>query len=634
MAAGSPHSVRRGLALNPGWAPSSPDPAVTASMARVILSCLAVSGGVTLNFDYEEWNLKFKKIQLAAAMGMTLISWSFAQAGTGSGEVTFIHMGDLHGHLIPHPNVRSDGNGQNEGGVARIYSLVQDIRRANPRQTLLVNTGDTLHGGAEVLFTQGEAMIKVLNLFDIDAYAPGNWDFVYGAGKFVEYFVAKPARAKWNPVISNLYYDNYPGQEAQSGQHVVAPYIIKTINGLRIGILGFTSDRGPQAGDPNITKGLKFTDGTAEYAKYAKILREEKNVDLVVVISELGLHSNLTLADEIPGVDIILSSDKHEITIEPIVSRKGTWLVEQGMDGQAIGELKVKVRKGKIVDRKYISHRITDRIKAHPAIEAAVQSVRRSFVAGPQFQPGKIRNPFNGSFLRHPIDTIIGRTQVPLYRSNFSGEAMPAVIEGSSHDFLTDAFRAMTGAQLGAITGFRYGTTIGAGPIKLEDIYHYLPIGPQIAKGQLTGAQIKKQLEGKPQGEQGRKGEWVNGWTAGFSGLTADFDPLAPAGNRFSNIAVNGKPLDPSALYSVAGFYYDQVPTLINRIPARDVTVLKDRDGSILDGTDVVKNYVESLPERTVTPDNLRLNRIRLVNPLPPEEHGIREMQPLGYKAE
>lgn len=577
--------------------------------------------------------MKFSKVRLAAVMGLALTSSSLAQAGTGSGEVTFIHMGDLHGHLIPHPNVRSDGNGQNEGGVARIYTLIQDIRRANPRQTLLVNTGDTLHGGAEVLFTEGEAMIKILNMFGIDAYAPGNWDFVYGADKFIEYFASKPAKANWNPVISNLYYDNYPGAEAKNGQHVVAPYTIKTINGLRIGILGFTSDRGPQAGNPDITKGLKFTDGTAEYAKYVKVLRDEKNVDLVVVISELGLHSNLTLADEIPGVDIILSSDKHEITIEPIVSKNGTLLVEQGMDGQAVGELKVKVKKGEIIDKKYVSHRITDRFKDNPAIAAAVASVRKPYVVGPQFQAGKIRNPFNGSFLRYPIDTVIGQTEIPLYRSNFSNEVMPAVIEGSSHNLLADAFRTMTGAQLGAITGFRYGTTVGVGPIKLEDIYHYMPIGPQIAKGQLSGAQIKKQLEGKAQGEQGREGEWVNGWTAGYSGLTADFDPLAPAGNRFSNIVVNGKPLDMAASYTVAGFYYDQVPTLINRVPAKGIAVLKDKDGGILDGTDVVKNYIESLDGRTVNADNLRLNRIRLLNPLPPEEHGIREMQPLGARA-
>ncbi len=573
--------------------------------------------------------MKLKTIQLVASVFVALSFFSPAHAGTGSGEVTLIHMGDLHGHLIPHPNVRSDGNGQSEGGVARIHTLIKEIRRANPGQTLLVNTGDTLHGGAEALFTEGEAMIRVLNQFGIDAYAPGNWDYVYGANKFIDYFANQPSKANWNPVIANLYYDNYPGAEAKNGQHVVAPYTIKTIKGLRIGILGFTSDRGPQAGDPNITKGLKFTNGTAEYEKYVKLLREQK-VDLVVVISELGLHGNLTLADRIPGVDVILSSDKHEVTVKPIVSKHGTLVVEQGMDGQVVGELRIRVKQGRVVDKKYISHRITDRLKADPAIAALIESVRQPYVAGPQFQPGKIRNPFNGSHLRYPIDSVIGQTQVPLHRSNFSNEAMPGVIEGSSHDFLTDAFRVMTGAQLGGITGFRYGTTVAKGPVKLEDIYHFMPIGPQIAKGELTGAQIKKTLEGAPQGEQGRAGEWINGWTAGYSGLTADFDPRAAQGNRVSNIRINGQLLDPLADYTVAGFYYDLAPTLINRVPAKNISVLKDKDGSILDGTDVVKRYIESLPDKTVSADVLPLNRIRLVNPLPKEEHGIREMQPLG----
>lgn len=571
--------------------------------------------------------MKSIKIPFAATLLVTLSAVSLAHAG--SGEVTFIHMGDLHGHLIPHPNVRSDGNGQSEGGLARIYTLIEDIRRAKPQQTLLVNTGDTLHGGAEALFTQGEAMIKVLNAFRIDAYAPGNWDYVYGANKFLEYFASQPAKANWQPLISNLYYDNYPGAETKTGQNVAPPYVIKTVNGLRVGIIGFTSDRGPQAGDPNITKGLKFTSGEAEYEKYAKLLREQK-VDLVVAISELGLHGNLTLANRIPGVDVILSSDKHEITPKPVLSKNGTLIIEQGMDGQVVGELSVRVKNGRVVDKKYISHRITSQIKADPAIAALIQSVRRPYVAGPQFQPGIVKNPFNNALLRYPIDTVIGQTKVPLYRSNFSDEAMPAVIEGSSHDFLTDAFRAMTGAQLGGITGFRYGTTVAQGPIKLEDIYHFMPIGPQIATGELTGAQIKKTLEGAPQGEQGRVGEWINGWTAGYSGLTADFDPLASQGNRVSNIRVNGQPMDPNASYTVAGFYYDLVPTLINRVPAKNISVLKDKDGSILDGTDVVKRYVESLPGRTVTPDKLKLNRLRLTNPLPKSALGIREMQPLG----
>jgi 2',3'-cyclic-nucleotide 2'-phosphodiesterase (5'-nucleotidase family) len=572
--------------------------------------------------------MKLKNVLLVAAAAAAFASPA-AHAGTGNGEVTLIHIGDLHGHLVPHPSVRSDAAGKSEGGVARIYTLVEQIRRGQPNRTLVVNTGDTLHGGAEALFTKGEAMIKVLNAFRFDAYAPGNWDYVYGADKFIEYFVGPNAKAPWNPVIANLYYDNYPGMETKNGENVAPPYIIKEVDGLRVGIIGFTSDRGPQAGDPKITAGLKFTDGRAEYEKHVQALRDQ-DVDLVVVISELGLHGNLTLANEIPGVDVILSSDKHEVTPKPVVSKHGTLIVEQGMDGQVVGELRVRVKDGNVVDRQYTSHRITEKLAEHPRIAALVAEVRKPFVAGPQFTPGKVTNPFSGAQLRYPIDTVIGQTKVPLYRSNFSDQGMPAVVEGSSHDFLADAFRHTTGAQLGVITGFRYGTVVAPGPIKLEDLYHFMPVGAQIAKGELTGAQIKKSLEGKPQSAQGRPGEWINGWTAGYSGLTADFDPHAAQGNRFSNIRIDGVPVRPDANYTVAGFYYDLIPDLINRMPAKNITVLKDADASLLDGTDVVKKYLETLPENTVSEANLSLNRIRLVNPLPEAEHGLREMQPMG----
>lgn len=57
---------------------------------------------------------------------------------------------------------------------------------------------------------------------------------------------------------------------------------------------------------------------------------------------------------------------------------------------------------------------------------------------------------------------------------------------------------------------------------------------------------------------------------------------------------------------------------------------MRAADGGPLDATEVVKMAVEALPSKTVTADSLRLDRIRLVNPLPPAGHGIREIQPLG----
>ena len=107
----------------------------------------------------------------------------------GSGEVTFIHIGDLHGHLIPRPNMREGDpdHGLMVGGVAYVYDQIKKIRKRKPN-SLLINTGDTIQGSAEALYTSGHAMVDILNDFKIDAFAPGNWDFVYGTESFRELF--------------------------------------------------------------------------------------------------------------------------------------------------------------------------------------------------------------------------------------------------------------------------------------------------------------------------------------------------------------------------------------------------------------------------------------------------------------
>src|SRR5947207_2194726 len=77
-------------------------------------------------------------------------------------EITLIHMGDVHGHLMPRPSVRGETAGKTEGGLARMYTKINEIRTRHPERTLLLNTGDTLQGSAEALFTRGQAMVDVL----------------------------------------------------------------------------------------------------------------------------------------------------------------------------------------------------------------------------------------------------------------------------------------------------------------------------------------------------------------------------------------------------------------------------------------------------------------------------------------
>jgi len=104
--------------------------------------------------------------------------------------LNFAHIGDLHGHLIPRDHVTVGDSHAKQGGLAYLYTAIEDIRQED-NETILINTGDTVQGGAEVLYTRGQAIITVLNAFGIDYGALGNWDHLYGEARTAEIFFYK-----------------------------------------------------------------------------------------------------------------------------------------------------------------------------------------------------------------------------------------------------------------------------------------------------------------------------------------------------------------------------------------------------------------------------------------------------------
>jgi S-sulfosulfanyl-L-cysteine sulfohydrolase len=578
-------------------------------------------------YDTASRQRRHPAVRFSAAIALALVALIMP---AGAAEITLIHMGDLHGHMVPRPSLHAKTPGATEGGLARMMTTINEIRARRTRgKTLLINTGDTIQGSAEALFTRGQALVDVLNRFRIDAYTPGNWDWVYGVDRALELFAGSAPKAPWNALAANAYFDGEPYAD-RNGNRVLPPYLIREVDGVKIGIIGFTTDRGPQVVGRGVTKGVRFTKGDAELKELVPVLREREQVALVVVISELGLSNNIRLAEQTPGIDVILSSDMHEVTNKPVVTRTNTVITEVGQDGQVVGELNLTVANGRLSGWKWTLHRIDERITPDRSIATLVSQVRKPFLSGPGFKPQT--NPFNGTKLTQPIDTVVGRTQVALHRMNTTTREPPAVIEGSSHILLADAFRHATEADVAAIRGFRYGTVVPPGPIKLEDLYHFIPIGPQIAKGTIKGQQLRNQIENSIDGSLNPDvSKWTGGWLFNFSGLRADIDPYGKPGERAVNISVfdratkSFKPLDPAASYTYASYYYARDPDLINTVPATDVTVLKDKNGQALDGVDVLVRYIAGLPNKTTAP---RAGRLKLIKPLPVARFGSEEIQP------
>ena len=90
--------------------------------------------------------------------------------------------------------------------------------------------------------------------------------------------------------------------------------------------------------------------------------------------------------ETIPGIDVVLSSDMHEETSQVLVAKSGTLLVEEGQDGTMLGELTVKVKKGKVASWDFKGHRINEiNNKPDEKIQAIVDDIRKTFIKGDDF---------------------------------------------------------------------------------------------------------------------------------------------------------------------------------------------------------------------------------------------------------
>lgn len=154
----------------------------------------------------------------------------------GRHHVTLIEMGDLHGTLVPHAAVLKDPDGterqvNSAGGLARLKTVVDDIRADNP-EAVLLSCGDLTHGSAEAMFTVGDAMMKAMNAFNIDVFTPGNWDFGYGPAVFRNRFTSfgpKPAIPP-NTAVMAGYVDCADGSCQESKGIVKANFPAVAIN--------------------------------------------------------------------------------------------------------------------------------------------------------------------------------------------------------------------------------------------------------------------------------------------------------------------------------------------------------------------------------------------------------------------
>lgn len=474
---------------------------------------------------------------LTCLLGVGLVFGS-TRAPASPRRIALAYIADLHAQLEPHPELFWHA-GKEEiataGGVARIATAMELLRQQRPGSVLFMDAGDTFQGSAPANWSKGEVMAPAMNALGLDLAIPGNWEVVYGAAALRK----NTAALNYPTIAANI-------RDADTGKPLFPPYAIRNVNGVRVAVIGFTDPDVPHRQPPSYSRGLRF-EGEGVLQPLIDELRPK--VDVLVLLTHIGLPKSVLMAEKLKGVDVLLSGDTHERTYEPIV-RGSTWIVEPGSFGSFLGRLDLTVAHGRVTDRKWQlielrADRFAEDLRVKQIVDAGLAPYRKR------------------------INKVIGQTQVPLMRYEVAETRLDTV--------LADALREAGATQIALSNGFRFSAPIVPGAIRESDLWNAYPIVGMVKVGKITGKQLREFWERETEHVYARDpSRLFGGWLPRPSGMTVRFLAHASFGHRVKEIRVNGELIRDNEVYTVTSCDREgDPPDTICRIPhAQDVHVL------------------------------------------------------------
>lgn len=431
---------------------------------------------------------------------------------SSASSLTILQLNDSHAYFDIHQEVFREGGQavyRPAGGYARIAALLKQVRAANPDGTLFCDCGDTFHGTYPVLETRGAALVPVLNALGLDAMT-AHWEFAYGPGTLKEL-----AGDLSFPMLAMNVFDKV------TRARPFPPYRVVERGGCRVGIAGIASNIVDKTMPPSFSEGLEFTLGLDELRGIIDVLRTQEKVDLILLVSHLGLPQDLKLLSEVPGVDICLSGHTHNRLRTPVLQGK-TLVIQSGCHGSFLGRLDLKVDGRRIVDRRHELMEVEAGISPDPEAEDLVRHALAPY--------------------RELLSEVAGETATALNRAT--------MLESTMDSFLLQALMESTGAQLAFSNGWRFGAPVPAGEVTVNDLYNMIPMDPPVSTVELLGDEIVAMLEENLERTFGRDPyDQMGGYVKRGLGLTAFIKIENPSGQRVQQVFVGGERLQPGRHY-------------------------------------------------------------------------------------
>lgn len=445
-----------------------------------------------------------KILSLVLVLAVVFSFGSFA--AETSTDITLVHINDTHAKVF---------EGKYDGmGISKVAEKVEALKAENPN-TLLLDAGDSFHGTTFATLEEGASIVKVMNAMNVDVMTAGNHDFNYGQDRLVE--LSKMANF---PILA-------ANVTKEDGTNLVDSYIIKEIDGVKIGIFGIASPETTYKTHPDNVKGLTFAD-PVESSK-AMVAELKGKADVIVALAHVGLDEetlvkSTDIAKALPEIDVIIDGHSHT-DLEEGMMVNGVLIVSSGEYTKNVGIVDLTIMDGKVTSK---SAKLFTKAEAADMEGSAKVTALMDEIKADQ---EKIT-----SVVLSSTKTILDgeRGQVRAGETNLGNLIADAMINES------DADVAITNGG-----GIR--ASIPVGKITKGDVITVLPFGNYIITKEVKGADIKAAIENGVDSYPGTKGAFPH-----VAGFKYTFDANLPAGERVTSITKNGKALDMNKTYVLA----------------------------------------------------------------------------------
>ncbi|HXY40722.1 MAG TPA: bifunctional UDP-sugar hydrolase/5'-nucleotidase [Vicinamibacteria bacterium] len=208
--------------------------------------------------------------------------------------VTVLATTDLHGSVYPYDYYTREASAR---GLAKDATLIEAVHRET-KNVLLVDCGDTIQGSPLESVHQNavragktrapDPMMLAMDAIGYDAMVVGNHEFNFGLANLQA--ARKAARFPW--LSANTVSDGVVAP--------FAPFLVKTVGGVRVAVIGVTTAAVPSWETPEQIRGLRFLP-PEEGVRQALAALEPETPDVIIAAVHAGLDRDPQTDARRPG---------------------------------------------------------------------------------------------------------------------------------------------------------------------------------------------------------------------------------------------------------------------------------------------------------------------------------------------